>query len=275
MPPPWPRTPRGWSTSSAEGISSWVPDPEGARICKLTFDSEEFVGEFGKGDFIWPVGLDLDQDGSVYASDEHLNVINIYDEADGQLVGKWGEAGSGEGQLNGAAGIAFDADDNLFVVDSLGDRVQKFTKDGRYLMGWGSSGPGEDQLRLPWGITIGKEGSVYVVDWGNDRVQKYSPDGEHLMTFGTMRDDGGELKRPADVAVDSEGDVYVSDWGNKRVQIYDPEGGVIAALYGDAYELSKAAQETVDANPDASKAYERVRDRNANGPASAAPRADR
>ena len=229
------------------------------RIGKWTID-EELICDFGQGELLWPAGLALDRDGNVYCSDEHRNVIDVYDR-DGQKLDAWGEAGLGEGQLNGPSGLAFDFEDNLYVVDSLSDRVQRFTKDGRFLMSWGSSGSGEGQLNRPWRITIDRKDDVYVADWGNNRVQKFSPDGSFLMSFGPSLGNGGDLNHPADVAVDSEGDVYVTDWGNKRVQIYDSEGGVLTALYGDAIEFSKWAKVVVEANPDVVKAYRRVQDR--------------
>ena len=102
---------------------------------------------------------------------------------------------------------------------------------------------------------------MYVSDWGNNRVQKFSADGEFLLSYGGGNlQDGSDLDHPSDVAVDSEGDVYVVDWGNLRVQIYDPEGDVITALYGDATEFSNWAKEVVEANPDVTKAYRRVKD---------------
>ena len=163
--------------------------------------------------------------------------------------------------MSGPAGLAFDADDNLFVVDAGNDRVQKFTKEGEFLSAFGAPGSDDGQLSRPWGISLDGDGNVYVVDWGNDRVQKFSGDGEFLLSFGGGgRDDGSELDHPSDVAVDSEGDVYVVDWGNLRVQIYDPEGDVITALYGDAVEFSNWAKEVVEANPDVTKAYRRVED---------------
>ena len=206
-----------------------------------------------------PAGLALDSEGNVYYSDEHRNIIGVFD-PDGEYLGEWGEAGSEEGQFNAPSGLAFDAEDNLYVVDSQNHRVQRFTKDGRFLTSWGGHGSGEAQFNRPWGITVDNKGDVYAVDWGNDRVQKFSPDGAYLASFGSAIADGGELNHPADVAVDSDGDVYVTDWGNKRVQIYDPEGGIITALYGDATEFSRLAKRVVEANPDVIKAYRRVQD---------------
>ena len=234
-------------------------NPESSRVGRVTVD-EEFLGDFGQGDFTWPVGLALDKSGNVYSSDESKNIIVIYD-AGGQQLGHWGEAGVEDGQLNGPSGLVFDSEDNLYVVDSFNDRVQKFTKDGHFLMSWGNSGSGDGQLNRPWGITIDRNDDVYVADFGNHHVQKFSPEGRFLMSFGSSTiADGGDLKHPSDVAVDSEGDVYVTDWGNMRVQIYDSEGDILTALWGDAMEFSKWQQAVVDANPDVVEAYRRVDD---------------
>ena len=214
------------------------------RIGKTTID-EDHIGDLARGQFAWPAGIDVASDGDIYVSDEYANTISwfadkvmTYPEYDleGERLGSWGEAGSEEGQLSGPSGIEFDAEDNLYVVDSLNDRVQKFTKRGDYISGWGKTGSGEGRFDRPWGITIDSAGDVYVADWGNHLVQKFSPNGDFLMSFGG----DAELCNPSGVAVDSDGDVYVTDWGNNRVQIFEADGAVITALYGDAAELSKA-----------------------------------
>ena len=241
-----------------EGVGGVTADNK--RIGKLTLDDEELLADFGRGQAVWPAGLAVDADGNLYCSDEHRNLIFVYDR-DGEPIGQWGESGSGEGQLDGPSGLAFDSDDNLYVVDSRNCRVQLFTRDGRLLRAFGVSGAGDDGLDRPWGVTVDGQGDVYVADWGNDRVQKLAPDGAFLMSFGVADYDAGALDHPAGVAVDSEGDVYVTDWGNKRVQVYDPEGDVLTALYGDATEFSKWGRLAVDANPDGQKAYRRIKDR--------------
>ena len=53
------------------------------------------------------------------------------------FVGKWGVRGKEEGQFDRPAGIVFDKEDNLLVVDSVNNRVQRYTKDGVFLGGWG------------------------------------------------------------------------------------------------------------------------------------------
>ena len=231
---------------------------ENKRIGKLTID-QEFIGDFARG-MTWPAGIALDSSGNIYCSEEFQNKIFVFNE-DGEEIGSWGEAGSGEGQLNSPSGLAVDGDDNLLVVDARNNRIQKFTADGEYI-----ATIGEGQLDSPWGIGLDSDGNIYVADWGNSCVRKYSADGVPLLTFGGPDlDNGADLNHPSSVAVDSEGDVYVADWGNKRIQIYAPDGTVITALHGDAVEFSNWAAEVINSNPDAQKAYRRVKDRTALG----------
>ena len=228
----------------------------GRRIGKMTID-ELHIGDFARNELVWPVGIAISSDDKVYVSDEHQNLILVYPSEDtypsfefkegGESIGRWGKRGSGAGQFNGPAGIAFDSKDNLFVVDKGNHRVQKYSKEGEFLLEWGSQGNGEGQFEEPWGVHVDQDGDVYVADWGNSRVQKFSPDGTHLLTFGS--DEGGELDHPACVAVDSDGDVYVTDWGNGRVQVYEQNGDVITALYGDAHKYSKAAEYYLNRDP--------------------------
>lgn len=258
------------SRGSGHNTADWGRDIL-CRIGKMTID-EDHIGDFARGGLTWPVGLAVGGDGRVYCSDEYMHAILIFDpdaiqrfpefDEGGEEIGRWGERGSAPGQIDGPAGIEFDADDNLLVVDSRNDRVQRFTKDGEFLSTWGSSGSGDGQFDRPWGITIDSKGDVYVADWGNSRVQKFAPDGAYLMSFGTPPELGGDLNHPADVAVDSDGDVYITDWGNHRVQIYEPDGQSITALYGDAKKPtdSKAGTYVINRNSTILPAYDRIDD---------------
>ena len=233
----------------------------GQRITRVT-RGHEFLGQFGgygrgDGQFIWPRPIDLDSEGNVYASDDYLHRISVFDK-DGGFLSSWGTAGSSEGELDGPSGIALDGDDNIFVVDSANNRIQKFTKDGAFLGGFGRPGQGEGQFDLPWGICLDRERNVYVADWKNNRVQKLDAEGRFLVMFQGNDSGVGDLHGPTGVAVDSEGDVYVTDWGNHRVQVYGPDGQFVTTLVGDAQQPSPWTQTYIDANPDIVKARRRA-----------------
>ena len=234
----------------------------GQRVSRVTLD-HQFLGQFGAfgrgdGQFVWPRSITLDDDGNVYASDDFLNRVSVFD-AEGGFLSCWGETGSGKGELNGPCGIAFDGDGNVLVVDSQNHRVQRFTKEGKFLGGFGQKGKHDGEFNLPWGLCLDAEGNVYVADWKNNRVQKFDADGNYLLKFEASPTSGvGDLSGPTGVAVDSEGDVYVTDWGNHRLQIYAPDGRFIATLVGDAQQPSPWTQTYIDANPDIVKARRRV-----------------
>ena len=233
----------------------------GQRISKVTLD-HQFLGQFGAfgrgdGQFVWPRSIALDGAGSVYATDDFLNRVSIFD-PDGTFQCSWGEAGDGKGQLNAPSGMAFDADENLVMVDALNHRVQRFTKDGKYLGGFGCQGADDGQFNMPWGLCLDDCGNIYVADWKNDRVQKFDADGHFLMKFEASASGLGDLHGPTGVAVDSERDVYVTDWGNHRLQVYGPDGRFITSLVGDAQQPSPWTQTYIDANPDIIKARRRV-----------------
>ena len=249
----------------SESISNvaWNRTVVGGRVCKLTVGGEageeEFIGEFSKygdadGQVIWGVGIVADNEGNVYVTDGWLNRVTVFDKA-GEYLRHWSAIPGDEGETNGIAGIAIDADENLFVTDGRSHKVRKFAKDGTLLTSWGSLGDGPDQLDSPWGITADSEGFVYVADFKNHRVQKYTSDGEFVAQFASQGKRRGQINYPVGVAVDPEGDVYICDWSpndweNGRVHIFDKTGKFLTSLAGDAQQLSKWAQMTVDANAD-------------------------
>ena len=223
---------------------------------------EEFVRDFSRygdddGELIWPAGIALDSQENVYVTDEWLNRVSVFDK-DGNFLSLWGTAGEGDGEFNRPSGIAIDPDDNVYIVDSLNHRIQRVTTDGKFLAKWGSLGSGEGELNSPWGIDVDEQGYVYVADHKNHRAQKFTSEGEFVAEFGGYGTGRGQLKRPSDVAVDPDGDVYVCDWANDRVQVYQPDGRFITSFIGDAQQLAKWHQETVDANADVIKARRRV-----------------
>ena len=221
------------------------------RVAMCTID-QEYLGDFSTGgtepgEIMWPVAIAVDSEDCVYVSDEYLHRISIFDK-DGNFVGLWGVEGNGYGQFDKPGGIVFDQDDNLLVVDSGNNRVQKYTKEGDCLGQWGSEGRADGELNLPWGINLDHLGNVYIADWRNDRIQKFDADGKHLATLGTAGKGDGELNRPTGMGIDQDLNLIVADWGNERVQLLGPDGRFIAVYHGEA-EVSKWAQEYLDANP--------------------------
>ena len=151
--------------------------------------------------------------------------MSVFD-LSGKFLDRWGSRGSGDGELDGAAGIAIASNDDVYVADQHNHRIQKFDRDGAYLSQWGGHGNAAGQLDMPWGLAVDGDDNVYVADWRNDRVQKFSSEGGFLASFGESGRGDGQLHRPSGVAVDADGNVYVSDWGNERLQVFGPDGAL-------------------------------------------------
>ena len=99
-------------------------------ISRLTLDDDDLRPIAGGGEddgkFVWPVTMLIDDDDNLWVSDESLNRISVIT-TEGAFVRKWGEAGEGDGQLNGVSGISFDPEGNVYVADLWNHRIQKFS----------------------------------------------------------------------------------------------------------------------------------------------------
>ena len=236
---------------SVEGFDGDI----GNRIGKTTID-ENHLGDFARYTMTWPNSLTISPNGDIYCSDEYENAIYVFDsdkiytfptaDPEVEVKFKWGSNGNQPGEFNGPAGLKFNNEGYLHVVDSGNDRIQIFSPNGNYIRSWGESGIDEGQFCNPWGIFIDNQGKIYVADWGNNRVQIFDHEGQYISTLGTTGTKDQILNHPSHVAVDKDGDIYISDWGNNRVQIFNCDGNFIQNLTGDSTDFSKAALYVLD-----------------------------
>jgi DNA-binding beta-propeller fold protein YncE len=150
----------------------------------------------------------------------------------------WQITGGAE-PLNGPEGMAVDAEGNLYVIDSLNDRIQVFDPEGNSLGLWGETGsePGQFRFHHQHGgffgdVAIAPDGSIFITDVFNDRIQKFSADHAFLLEWGTSGSEPGQFAEPGSIAVDATGRVYVADWENSRVQVFDAQGRFLHAWGG-------------------------------------------
>lgn len=142
------------------------------------------------------------------------------------------------------AGVATDADGDVYYAARLDHEIWKFDADGNRLDSWGAAPQPRD-------LALDADGNVFVTDVGN-RVQKFDADGDFVLAFGWGVEDGadafqictadcrtgragsGEGQFDFDqllfsgIATDAGGNVYVADPANDRIQRFDAGGHFLA-----------------------------------------------
>ncbi len=138
------------------------------------------------------------------------------------------------------SGVALDGSGNLFVVDSVNQRIRKIDTSGAVTTFAGSSfgflnGNGTAaRFANPHGIAVDTSGNVYVADTDNNAIRKITPAGAVTTLAGSGTpgwvDGAGataQFMYPLGLVVDSGGNVYVADTMNGRIRKITP-GGVVS-----------------------------------------------
>jgi len=143
------------------------------------------------------------------------------------------------------SGIAVDAAGNLYVTETVANKIRKLTATGvvSTLAGSGNQGsrdgPGNTaSFTYPLGIAVDVTGNVYVANSDIHKIRKITGNGVVSTFAGTgvcgTTDGVGTSATfcwPDGVAVDSNGSLYVADrWGNKIRKI--TAAGVVSTLAG-------------------------------------------
>jgi DNA-binding beta-propeller fold protein YncE len=229
-------------TTWGRNITSWgsLCDLHNPISCKTSNNSSEI----GAGQFRYPQGLAVDFKGDVYVADFSNDRIQKFD-SNGKFLKMWGSScnlkndrddhckdpdgegpnQTGDGQFYRPKGIAVNPkSDEVYIVDKVNDRIQKFDSNGTFLSKWGSSGTGDGEFYAPEYIAIDpRDSTVYVGDENNDRIQKFDSNGTFLSKWGSSGTGIGQFHNPEGIGIDSRtGEIYVVDENNNRIQKFAP-----------------------------------------------------
>jgi sugar lactone lactonase YvrE len=193
-----------------------------------------------------PTGLAVDAAGSVYASNAGGGIYKIFQSGVASIfAGAPGRRGSQDGlaanaSFSGPAGLAFDANGNLYVADAGNHTVWKITPQGQVSTLAGTDGvigalDGQGtgaQFLAPYSLTADRQGNLYIAD--GDGVRKLTPDGlvKHFAGkpggFGYA--DGASstalFNQSTGVVMDANGNLYVADRLNNIIRRVNANGDV-------------------------------------------------
>ncbi len=174
-------------------------------------------------------GVAVDANDNVFVA--HARTIDIYD-SDGYFLDSWGEGNYA------AHAITIDREGSVWLADSGGHMIRKFTPEGRPLLTLGT--PNQNAPRMsglpfnkPTRVAVAPNGDLYISDgYGNDHVHVFAADGEFRFTFGGSGSKPGQLHTPHSVVIGDDGRVFVSDRLNNRIAIFDLKGTYISEWRG-------------------------------------------
>jgi trimeric autotransporter adhesin len=146
-------------------------------------------------------------------------------------------------QMNEPSGIATDSAGNIYIADTLNNRIRRVSASGiiTTVIGDGRAGSFADgvpatsaSLNTPRGVAIDTAGTLYVADSGNARIRKVPTSGIITTVAGNgayaSSGDGGDATSasvgPEDVAVDQSGNLYISETQFYKVRKVSPAGTI-------------------------------------------------
>ena len=221
-----------------------------------------------------PWGLAADAQGRIYFVDTALHAVrrigsagNVTTIAGTGAAGSTGDGGPATAaRLNGPTRIAFNAAGDLFIADSVNNKIRKVTMSTGVIttvVGTGTAGNTGDggaalsaRLRNPYDVAFSTDGTMYIADRGNHRVRKVTTAGVITTVAGNgsagyngdeIAATSARLNNPYSVAVDAGGNLYVADYDNERVRVVDTSGLIhtfagtgVATIDGDGGPATEA-----------------------------------
>jgi DNA-binding beta-propeller fold protein YncE len=181
---------------------------------------------FGADDLKRPSGIAIDSENRfAYVVDTGNETVFVYDADNFKLLRKLGGPAKKLNDDDPATfakptNVALDKDGNVYISDTLNNRVQIFDADGNFISMFGKAGDGPGTFQRPKGVAVDTDGHIWVVDASQCNVQIYDKEGHLLAFFGYGGGLPGQFGLPAGIAIDKNNRVIVSDQIKGRIQVF-------------------------------------------------------
>jgi DNA-binding beta-propeller fold protein YncE len=165
----------------------------------------------GKGQFKFPLGIDISDNGKVFIADSGNHRVQVFD-----LKGKFlymfnVNTDTDEGPSDPVDVLASNIKNYLYVSDNDNHKIKVYNQDGTFDFEWGNFGEGPSEFRYPAMLAMNEYNEVFVIDVLNTRAQKFDPFGKFISDISAWGVFPGSLFRPKGVVVDKKNRVFISD----------------------------------------------------------------
>jgi hypothetical protein len=199
--------------------------------------------------FKYPYGVGVDGSGNVYVADTHnqrirkIDSLGIVSTLAGTGITGFADGPGATAQFKYPHGVVVDGSGNVFVADTINQRIRKIDSLGvvSTLAGTGiagfAEGPGATaQFDYPQGLAFDGSSNLYVADSYNNRIRKIDSfgvastlAGSGMMGFADGPSATAQFSNPYGVAMDGSGNIYAVD--KNRIRKIDSLG-VVSTLAG-------------------------------------------
>jgi tripartite motif-containing protein 71 len=139
------------------------------------------------------------------------------------LLETMGELGDDLGRFRWPLGLAIDHMENVYVADTMRNRIQKITPNNE-AYGYCGPGNGVGEISKPSDVAVDNRMFIYILEMGNHRITKLSQDGTYLGTMGSRGNGYGRLSSPEALCLDFFNNILVADTDNNLIQKLDARG---------------------------------------------------
>jgi sugar lactone lactonase YvrE len=217
----------GWINAVAidDDDRLFVSDGKMHRV--LIFNTKHEVENQVSEGLVDPVGLAIDTTNRfLYVVDTQQDQVIVYDADSLKLLRRIGTGGKNHflttpGDFGAPQGVAVDGDGNVYVTDTLNNRVEIFDADGNFVSEFGKHGDGPGYFARPKGIAVDGDGHIWVADQMEDRLQVFNREGQLLTYVGTGHGElPGQFKALTGIAIDKQNRVFTTEQEPGRLQVF-------------------------------------------------------
>lgn len=181
---------------------------------------------FGTEVLVHPGGIAIDSENRfVYVADTGNDVVDVFDADNYKFLRQIGKPSRKHNQAEPGTfslpeGVAVDKEGNVFVADTVNNRIEMFDADGQFVSTFGKAGDGPADFERPRSIAVDCDGHLWVVDAGQNMVKVFDQQGRLLIYFGEQGYYPGQFMGPWGITIGPSNQVVVSETFPGRVQVF-------------------------------------------------------